>query len=223
MQPAIHTCPLCFSTGAALFHTSTQKNLERDYFHCDTCDLVFVPRKFHLDAYTARKRYLTHDNDPDNADYRRFLSQLWDELRPRLPQGARGLDYGAGPGPALAAMIEEDGYSAALYDPLFHPDETVLGHTYDFITCTETVEHFATPRADFLRLNELLAPGATLGIMTDILEDTREFPDWYYHRDSTHVAFYTQRTLQWIAEWLGLELEQARPRVVLLHKRGRGD
>ena len=62
------------------------KNLERDYLHCDTCDLVFVPAEFHLDADAARARYLTHDNDPDNADYRRFLSRLWDELRPACPK-----------------------------------------------------------------------------------------------------------------------------------------
>ena len=223
MSQSERQCPLCLSTGAALFHTSTQKNLERDYHRCDVCDLIFVPPEFHLDADAARERYLTHDNDPDNPDYRRYLSRLWDELRPHLPKGARGLDYGAGPGPALAAMIEEDGHSAALYDPLFHPDDTVLACTYDFITCTETVEHFATPRADFLRLNELLAPGAYLGIMTDILEDIRKFPDWYYHRDPTHIAFYTRRTLHWIANWFDLELEHPRPRVVLLHKRGRGD
>ena len=215
MSESNRQCPLCLSEGASLFHTSHQKNLERDYFHCRTCDLVFVPVEFHLDPDAARARYLTHDNDPDNADYRRFLSRLWDELRPRLTAGARGLDYGAGPGPALAAMIEEDGYSAELYDPLFHPDETVLADTYDFITCTETVEHFATPRVDFLRLYKILAPGAYLGIMTDILEDIRNFPDWYYHRDPTHVAFYTRHTLHWIAEWLKLEVEFPKERVVL--------
>ena len=112
-------------------------------------------------------------------------------------------------------MIEEDGYSAALYDPLFHPDETVLADTYDFITCTETVEHFATPRVDFLRLYKILAPGAYLGIMTDILEDIRKFPEWYYHRDPTHVAFYTRHTFHWIAEWLDLEVEFPKERVVL--------
>ena len=220
MQTAVHSCPLCLSTQASLFHTSTQKNLERDYLHCGTCDLVFVPAEFHVDTDAARDRYLTHDNDPYNADYRRFLSRLWDELRPRLTDGARGLDYGAGPGPALAAMIEEDGYSAALYDPIFHPDKSVLARTYDFITCTETVEHFATPRADFLRLHELLAPGAWLGIMTDILEDREGFGDWYYHRDPTHVAFYSRRTFRWIADWLDLTLEHPRQRVVLLRKRG---
>ena len=40
------------------------------------------PTEFHVDhGRSARDRYLTHDNDPDNADYRRFLSRLWDELR----------------------------------------------------------------------------------------------------------------------------------------------
>ncbi len=220
MQTAAHSCPLCLSTGATLFHTSRQKNLERDYFHCGTCDLVFVPAEFHIDADAARDRYLTHDNDPYNPDYRRFLSRLWDELRPRLPEGARGLDYGAGPGPALAAMIEEDGYSAALYDPIFHPDKSVLARTYDFITCTETVEHFATPRADFQRLYRMLVPGGWIGIMTDILEDRDGFGDWYYHRDPTHVAFYSRRTFRWIADWLDLTLEHPQPRVILLRKRG---
>ena len=219
MSLSNHTCPLCLCEGGTLFFTSRQKNLERDYFHCESCDLVFVPTEFHVSAFAARERYLTHDNDPDNVDYRRFLSRLWDELRAHLPEGARGLDYGAGPGPALAAMIEEDGYSAALYDPLFHPDETVLADTYDFITCTETIEHFATPRADFLQLHRLLVPGGRLGIMTDMLEDKGGFADWYYHRDPTHVVFYTRRTFRWIGEWLGLEVGFPRGRVVLLRKR----
>ena len=117
-------------------------------------------------------------------------------------------------------MIEEDGFSAALYDPLFHPDEAVLSDSYDFITCTETVEHFATPRADFLRLCRMLAPGGWIGIMTDILEDREGFGDWYYHRDPTHVAFYTPRTFRWISDWLDLTLEHPQPRVILLRKRG---
>ena len=220
MEPSGQTCPLCLCKGATLFYTSRQKNLERDYYSCGNCDLVFVPPESHVDEDAARQRYLTHDNDPDNADYRRFLSRLWNELRPRLPEGARGLDYGAGPGPALAAMIEEDGYEAALYDPLFHPDETVLDDSYDFIVCTETVEHFSTPRADFLRMQRMLVPGGWLGIMTDVLEDREGFGGWYYHRDPTHVAFYTRRTFRWVGGWLQLQVEAPRPRVILLHKPG---
>ena len=56
--------------------------------------------------------------------------------------------------------------------------------------------------------------------MTDILEDREGFGDWYYHRDPTHVAFYSRRTFRWIADWLDLTLEHPRQRVVLLRKRG---
>ena len=47
-----------------------------------------------------------------------------------------GLDFGAGPGPALAAMMSEDGFDVAIYDPFFQPDAEALQRKYDFITCT---------------------------------------------------------------------------------------
>lgn len=226
-SPPILRCPLCASAEADLLFRSVRKNLEREYLRCGACDLVFVPRKFHLDEDAARARYLSHDNDPSNADYRRFLSRLWDELRPRLRRGARGLDYSAGPGPALAVMIEEAGFSASVYDPIFHPNQRALSGTYDFITCTETAEHFAKPRADFLQLDRMLARGAWLGVMTETLDDWSRFADWYYHHDPTHVAFYSSRTFQWITSWLGWKVEFPRDRVILFQKCGermeRGD
>ena len=211
-------CPLCTSNRTVLFFTSTQKNLERDYVHCERCDLVFVPPEFHLEPESQKARYLTHNNDPDDPDYRTFLARLWDELRPRLPAGSRGLDYGAGPGPALAAMIEQDGFGASIYDPFFFPDESAFSATYDFVTCTETVEHFTSPRREFARLDGILARGGLFGLMTSILEDKDGFADWYYHRDPTHVAFYTKATFRWIAVWLSWDMEFPRKDVVVFRK-----
>ena len=62
----------------------------------------------------------------NDAGYRRFLSKLADPLMARLAPGARGLDYGCGPGPALAAMLREAGHEVALYDPFFAPDPAPL-------------------------------------------------------------------------------------------------
>lgn len=217
-QTLASACPLCISSNTVLFFTSTQKNLERNYLLCNTCDLVFVPPEFHIDQESQKTRYLTHNNDPDNPNYRAFLGRLWDELRPRLSASSRGLDYGAGPGPALAAMIEEDGFSVALYDPFFFPDESVLSTTYDFVTCTETVEHFSSPRKDFMRLDGILDHGGLLGVMTSILGDKVGFADWYYHRDPTHVAFYSPATFRWIAAWRSWDIEFPRKNVVVLRK-----
>jgi hypothetical protein len=42
-------------------------------------------------------------------------------------------------------MLAEAGHAMALYDPFFRPDPAALERDYDFITCTETAEHFHHP------------------------------------------------------------------------------
>jgi hypothetical protein len=49
-----------------------------------------------------------------------FSASLAGPLLARLAPASQGLDYGCGPGPALAAMLAEAGHAVALYDPLFH-------------------------------------------------------------------------------------------------------
>ena len=192
--------------------------MSRDFVQCGVCDLVSVPRRFHVGAEAEQKRYLEHNNDPDDPDYRAFLDRLWSQLRPRLRPGSKGLDYGAGPGPALAAMMAEDGFEASVYDKHFHPDRAVLGRTYDFIVCTETAEHFDDPARDFGELDGLLGAGGWLGVMTAMLDDWADFPEWYYHRDTTHIAFYSRHTMRWIADVRGWRASFPRDNVVLFRK-----
>ena len=193
--------------------------MSRDFVHCQVCDLVSVPRRFHVGAEAERLRYLEHNNDPDDPGYRAFLDRLWSRMRPRLEPGAKGLDYGAGPGPALAAMMAEDGFEVSVYDKHFHPDRAALEVTYDFIVCTETSEHFDDPAGDFRALDGLLRAGGWLGVMTAMLDDWASFPEWYYHRDPTHVAFYSGRTMRWIAEAHGWRARFHQGNVVLFHKK----
>tara|TARA_Y100000310_G_scaffold274874_1_gene291159 strand:- start:2977 stop:3525 length:549 start_codon:yes stop_codon:yes gene_type:complete len=164
------------------------------------CDLAFVPKPFHLDLESERERYLMHENDPDDPRYRAFLAQLWTVLKPLLRPGSNGLDYGSGPGPALVAIAREDGFEMTAYDPHFAPNVSSLDRTYDFVTCTETAEHFASPAEEFARLTGLLEPDGILGVMTSMLDDRSAFPSWHYLRDPTHLAFYSSTTMLWIAE-----------------------
>ena len=123
-----------------------------------------------------------------------------------------------GPGPALQMMMIEDGFEVEVYDIYFHPDESVLQRTYDFVTCTETVEHFDNPRCEIERVFRLVRPGGWLGVMTGMLGSWDEFPDWYYHRDPTHVNFFSAQTMGWIAKRLGLQVHFPRENVVLFRK-----
>lgn len=150
-----------------------------------------------------KEQYDLHRNDPYDPGYRRFLSRLADPLLTRLTTGARGLDYGCGPGPALAAMLHEAGHDMALYDPFYAPDTGVLSERYHFITCTEVAEHFHRPAEEFDRLGARLNPGGWLAVMTCFQTEDARFADWHYRKDPTHVVFYRAQTFERIAAQRG--------------------
>ena len=129
-----------------------------------------------------------------------------------------GLDYGCGPGPALAAMLEEAGVAMVLFDPFFHPDSDALQRSYDVITLSEVAEHFSQPADEFDRLDRLLRPGGWLGVMTCFQTDDERFAAWHYRRDPTHVVFYRAKTFEVLAAYKGWNLEMPRKDVALLQK-----
>ena len=105
-------------------------------------------------------------------------------------------------------MMRERGFHMTDYDPFFAPDASALLGRYDFVVCTEVMEHLRRPADDFARLNGLLKLGGFLGMMTGVLEDDVSFADWWYRRDFTHIAFYRPETLAWIAQRFDWELSR---------------
>ena len=208
------TCPLCGNDSPEQFH----RDRRREYLRCGNCRLVFVPDEYRPGQAAERAEYELHENDPADPDYRRFLSRLAGPLAERLPDGARGLDFGCGPGPALAAMLEEQGYQVALYDPFFEPDAAVLEGEYDFITASEVVEHLFYPGEELERLWGLLKPGGLLGVMTKLVIDLDAFAGWHYKNDITHVCFYSRDTWRWWGRRLGVEPEFVGSDVILLQR-----
>jgi SAM-dependent methyltransferase len=211
-------CPLCRSADV-LPHAERRGSR---YVRCGVCRLVFLHPAQRPSADEERAHYGTHENRLDDPGYRAFLARVADPLAARLAPGAEGLDYGAGPGPALARMLEERGFRMRVYDPFFAPDADVLHRAYDFVTCTETAEHFHDPAAEFARLHGLLRPGGWLGVMTEMLDDARDFASWRYARDPTHVCFYAAETMRWIADAHGWGMETPARNVVLFQKSAGG-
>ncbi len=211
----IMDCSLCLSLETHLF----AQLYGRDYWRCSVCHLTFVDRAQFLAVDEEKKRYLHHQNDPTDGRYRAWLAQVSDVLLPKLPTHSHGLDFGSGPGPTLSLMLAEAGHEVVIYDPFFAPDTAVLNQTYDFITCTETAEHFNHPQRAFTVLNRCLRVGGWLGVMTQILDEDGRFANWWYVRDETHVAFYKIETMHWIANHFAWQMEMPRKNVVLFQKK----
>lgn len=193
------SCPVCRTPGTRPFETVEG----RRYRRCDTCLATFLDPDQHPSLEEAVAHYGHHRNEVGDPAYRRFLSRLAGPLCAVLPPGAAGLDYGSGPGPALADMLEAAGHRMAVYDPVFAPHQDALEARYDFVTCTEVAEHFFQPADEFDRIGRLLRPGGWLAVMTCFQTDDVRFASWYYRRDPTHVVFYREETLRHVAEQRG--------------------
>jgi len=209
-------CPLCRRVEAQRFCSVGH----RSYFACDHCSLRFLDPAQRPGRLEEKQEYDLHDNNPDDPGYRRFLSALVDPLVRKLEADSIGLDYGCGSGPAVSAMMRAAGHRMREFDPIFRPDRRPLTERYDVITCTEVAEHFHDPRGEFNRLDGLLRRGAYLGIMTRFQTDDARFAQWHYRRDPTHVAFYREETMAWIANHWGWTLDLRPPSVAIFQKPG---
>lgn len=204
------SCPLC-ADQAAPFRSS------EGFWSCPRCDLVFRDPGRRLTAAQEAERYRLHRNSLDDPAYLTFLSRLADPLSATITPGARGLDFGCGPVRAMEHIMTRRGHPMRSWDPLFHPDPAPLSSRYDFVTCSEVVEHSAAPADTFRQLAALLEPHGALGVMTQLRDPDADFASWWYTRDPTHCSFYSPRTMEWIAGHFGWTITR-HPRGVTLFR-----
>ena len=205
-------CPLCHSSNVAKLCEDTK----RPYLKCDRCALVFVPKAFHLAPEQEKAIYDQHENNPEDFGYRDFLNRLMAPLVKYIPDGAKGLDFGSGPGPTLSVMLEENGYEMSIYDPYFANKESVLNNSYDFVTSTEVVEHLSDPKSVFEKLFHLVEGRGVIGLMTKLIPSYDHFEKWHYVKDPTHITFYAEETFHYLAEQYNYQAIIVRNDVVIL-------
>ena len=207
-------CPLCQSQSNDEFY----QDKYRAYFRCTICSLVFVPPQYFLSKDQEKAQYDSHQNSPEDPQYRKFLSRLFIPLEKCLAEGSDGLDFGSGPGPTLSVMFEEAGHRVSLYDMFYAPDASVFEKQYDFVTTSEVVEHLNNPRDELNRLWNCLKPQGWLGIMTKLVIDQEAFSKWHYKNEPTHICFYSQETFRWLANFWNAQVEFVDKDVMIFSK-----
>jgi len=207
-------CPLCKSSESTLYaqHDTGQ------YKQCSKCKLVFVLEEERLDAHAEKARYDLHTNSSDDINYRKFLSKVYDPVVQRIKKGASGLDFGSGPGPTLSKMFEESGYKMNIYDYFYAKDENVLYEGYDFITSSEVVEHLYAPKEVLDALWVIVKQEGLLCLLTQPYPSQEEFSSWYYKNDPTHVCFFSETTMQFLADTWKADLEVVHKDVFIFRK-----
>lgn len=208
------SCPLCHSPKTSEYF----ENKRRRFLQCQNCDLVFVPSRFHVTQAEERRIYDLHENDCNDQGYRRFLSRLSIPLIERLSPNQKGLDFGCGPGPALAQMLEEEGHQMSLFDLYYHNAPKVLENSYDFICATEVIEHLKQPGIELENLVHMLHPNGILALMTKLVINREAFAKWHYIQDPTHICFFSRKTFLFLADRLDCHLQFIDRDVIFLQR-----
>ena len=211
----MNQCPLCLSKATLqVYHQDSR----RTYLRCSGCGLVKVADQYLLSEKDEKAQYDLHQNDPDDPDYRKFLSRTFDPLMARISQSSVGLDFGCGPGPTISIIAEERGVKVSNYDLYYYNHPEVFQKQYDFVTMTEVIEHIAVPSKLLEQLDLLLKPKAILAIMTKRLVDHDQFMNWHYKNDPTHICFYSIDAFRWMAQKFNWQLEVIDKDVVFFYK-----
>lgn len=198
-------CPLCLAASADFFCEKKFKWGLRRWVLCSGCDLVFVHPDDRPTKDVEHGEYQLHNNHHNDTRYVEQLMKLKAPLETFLPPGCRGLDYGSGPTPVLSEIFARQGFVMEIYDPFFAAKNKVLDQKYDFITCTEVVEHFFNPCQEFKLLVDHLEAEGHLGVMTSPRHPHEDFLMWPYIREKSHVSFYSNKCMDWIAEHFNLQ------------------
>ncbi|WP_127718109.1 methyltransferase domain-containing protein [Halobacteriovorax sp. HLS] len=209
----MNICPLCHESKNIHYFKD-----RRTFLRCLSCNLVFVEREDLLPINEEKKIYDLHENDPDDIRYHEFLNRLLIPMNKYIK--GIGLDFGCGPGPVVSQILKDRKTEVFEYDPIFNNNLDILNFEYDYIICSEVIEHIYETEKSIELLLKLLKPLGALGVMTSFYpDDMSKFKGWGYKNDPTHVRFFSEDTFRWIAIKYNLEIEIPRKNVVILKRK----
>lgn len=197
------SCIICSFQADFFFQMNPQAPV---YYKCSQCSCIFEDERFYLDLKEEKSRYDMHENDVDDVRYQNFVAPVVSQVKKNYKPSSLGLDFGAGTGPVITKLLQDENYHLECYDPFYHNTIKLNNENYDYIVCCEVMEHFHQPLKEFKWMRSLLKPsghffGKTKMISDDFTVD--EFRQFGYKNDPTHVCFYAPKTLETIKQIVG--------------------
>lgn len=176
------------------------------YEQCNNCKGIIRKLEFRLTPSQEKSRYLEHNNDVFDKRYQQFTAPVTQYILSNYNTSHTGLDYGCGPGPVIAHVLNQNGIKPTLYDPYFMPGKGYTAQLFDYIYSCEVFEHFWYPAQEIKHLLSRLKPKGRLIVHTALYRNHTPFKGWNYKNDPTHVFIYTPETITFIAQSFNLKI-----------------
>jgi hypothetical protein len=204
-------CRLCGAAARFIFRQTVLRRWDAGYYQCGGCDLIQTSEPVWLgEAYTSAIAAM----DTGAIARNRLTSELAHAVAWALgiKAEARCLDYGGGHGVFTRMMRDRgynfwtcDRYAENIFARGFDAD---AGEHFALVTAFEVLEHLNDVRTE---LENLFAGRPDAVLISTQLHRGHE-PNWWYYAPETgqHVAFYSSRTMRYIAEQFGYVMAGSR-------------
>jgi 2-polyprenyl-3-methyl-5-hydroxy-6-metoxy-1,4-benzoquinol methylase len=236
-------CPVCGFDGYTPVAGLDRRLKRLSTVMCDRCGLLRtnpMPSAEELDLYYERYYRLDYQGAVSAPRARHLrkrtgeAAERRDWLRSRVPAGGRTLDFGAGSGEFVSAMLDA-GFDAHGFEPgaiyASHARErlgermlasgwrdVIFAGEFDLVTCMSVLEHLGTPVEALQAMVSWLTPGGKVFIMVPDMQ--RHAQKGFGALHFAHVIGFNHHNLQYAAGRAGLRMIDMVNPTRLLFERG---
>jgi hypothetical protein len=203
-------CKICGSEIKKAFERQVLGKYQAVYCKCESCGFLYAKDPFWLpEAYETTITSADTGLLSRNISYHRKAAVL---IYNMLDPDGCYLDYGGGYG-VFTRLMRDAGFEFFHTDPytqnLFAKDcEWDRTTKIDGVTCFELFEHLADPMQE---IRQIVSISKTVIFSTEVLPEEIPPVSWEYYGfgHGQHISFYSNRTLQFIANELGVHWANA--------------
>lgn len=203
------SCVVCGGLRREVFRAKVLDRYDAAFLSCDTCGLLQAAQPSWLDEAYLSPLASTDTGAVDrNLKIRNASSVVWERL---FRSSGRFVDLAGGSGLFTRLMRDigfdywwSDRYMANIFASGF---EARPGEVFDGATAIEVFEHLPNPREFLETTFAEFRPNALL-FTTQLFEGAPPSKDWWYYSFATgqHISFYQRRTLEYLAQVVGMRL-----------------
>lgn len=201
------TCKICSHPSDFIFEKNLLLKYPVKYYRCTNCGFVQTEKVFWLkEAYENAITSLDIGILNRNTYLVEHTSRIIDSC---YPEAETFLDFAGGYGLFVRSMrdrgynfFRQDYYCENMFAVHFDLED-IAERKFDLVTAFEVFEHLDDP---WKEIKDILKYSETLIFSTDMVpENDAETENWVYiaHETGQHIAFYTEKSLQIIAERFG--------------------